>query len=298
MGQEMQVECKAYAKVNIGLDVVRRLESGYHEVRMIMQTVSLHDTLYMERCAQKGIRLVTDSEQLQDMEDNLIYRACRLMFDTYRLPGGVRIRLEKRIPIAAGMAGGSADAAAAFRGLNELFGLGLGMERLREHGVKLGADIPYCMMGGTYLSEGIGEILTPAPAMPACYVLIAKPPVSVSTGWVYENLHVHGLEVHPDIDGMLAEMEAGSLRGLAAKMGNVLESVTVRRYPVIRRLAGQMEEAGAVKAMMSGSGPAVFGLFETREACHGAYEQLQNHEGFAQLFETELQGAYRCPADS
>lgn len=288
----MQAEYQAYAKVNIGLDVVRRLENGYHEVRMIMQTLSLHDTLFMERCEEKGIFLETDSRQLQDTENNLIYRACKLMFDKYQLPGGIRVRLIKRIPIAAGMAGGSADAAAAFRGINDLYGLQLRKEQLMEHGVTLGADIPYCMVGGTYISEGIGEVLTPAPAMPNCYILIAKPPVGVSTKWVYENLHAERLTKHPDIDEMLEAMRKGSLKELAATMANVLEMVTAERYPIIRQLAQQMERAGAVKAMMSGSGPTVFGLFETKEACHSACQQLQEEGELEAVFECQLQEAY------
>lgn len=285
---EGKLECKAYAKVNIGLDVVRRLANGYHEVRMIMQTLSLHDTLFMERCGEEGIFLTTDSGELGDAQENLAYRACKLMFDEYQLSGGIRMHLVKRIPIAAGMAGGSADAAAAFRGMNALYGLELSREQLREQGVKLGADIPYCIMGGTYLSEGIGEILTPAPKMPKCYILVAKPHVSVSTKWVYENLHANELEHHPDIDAMLAAMEAGDLQRLAGKMENVLETVTVRRYPVIRQIAERMEALGAVKAMMSGSGPTVFGLFESEEACHGAYVSMQEDVEIAQIFETAV----------
>jgi len=237
---EGKLECKAYAKINIGLDVVRRLKNGYHEVRMIMQTLSLHDTLLMERCEEKGIFLTTDSDQLGDIQGNLVYRTCKLMFDEYQLSGGVRVHLVKRIPIAAGMAGGSADAAAAFRGMNILYGLGLSREQLREQGVKLGADIPYCIMGGTYLSEGIGEILTPVPKMPKCHVLVAKPHISVSTKWVYENLHANELTHHPDMDAMLAAIEAGDLRRLASKMENVLETVTVHRYPVIGEIAAKM----------------------------------------------------------
>ena len=286
------MKLNAYAKVNIGLDVVRRLDNGYHELRTIMQTIGLHDTLYMERCEEPGIFLVTDSEVLGKAEDNLAYRAAKLLFDEFSLEGGVRIRLEKRIPVAAGMAGGSTDAAAVFRGMNVLYELHLSSAELMQRGVLLGADIPYCIVGGTYLAEGIGEVLQPLAAMPDCYLLIAKPPIGVSTKWVYENLHAEKLEKHPDIDGMIQAMEASDLEKLGAKMGNVLEDVTVSGYPVVRTVIEQMEQTGACRAMMSGSGPTVFGIYKTKEQCHSAYEKLKLCDDIAFLCETGCQPAY------
>lgn len=286
------IELNAYAKVNIGLDVVRRLENGYHELRTIMQTIGLHDTLYMERCEEPGIFLETDSEALGKAEDNLAYRAAKLLFDEFSLEGGVRIRLEKRIPVAAGMAGGSTDAAAVFRGMNVLYELHLSSAELMQRGVKLGADIPYCIVGGTYLAEGIGEVLQPLVAMPDCYLLIAKPPIGVSTKWVYENLHAEKLEKHPDIDGMIQAMEASDLEKLGVKMGNVLEEVTVSGYPIVHSVIEQMEQTGACRAMMSGSGPTVFGIYKTKEQCQSAYEKLKLCDDIAFLCETECQPAY------
>ena len=180
---------RAYAKINIGLDVLRRRADGYHEVKMIMQTVDIYDELVLERRKQPGIELRMDNSDLPSGGDNLICRAADLLFREKEITGGVNISLTKRIPIAAGMAGGSADAAAALRGVNELFDLGYSLKELQALGVGLGADIPYCLAGGTMLSEGIGEILTPLPAPPAAHLVIAKPDVNVSTAFVYGNLH-------------------------------------------------------------------------------------------------------------
>ena len=190
---------KAYAKVNLGLDVIRRREDGYHEVRMIMQTVDICDVLTFTRQERPGIVVTTDKEELPGDESNLIYKAARLVTETCSVREGIKIELQKRIPMAAGMAGGSTDAAAVFHGMNEMFGLGMDEDEMCALGVKIGADIPYCVKGGTALAEGIGEILTPLPPVPQCQVLIAKPSVSVSTRSVYENLHVNELkpEQHP-----------------------------------------------------------------------------------------------------
>lgn len=286
------MELEAYAKVNIGLDVVRRMENGYHEVRMIMQTLSLHDILTLEMCPEPGIVVTTDSRELTNPQDNLVYKAAQVMFETYDLSGGLKIHLQKRIPIAAGMAGGSTDAAAVFRGINQLYELNLPKETLMKLAVRLGADIPYCIVGGTYLSEGIGEILTPAPSMPECYVLVAKPPIGVSTKWVYENLHANQLQEHPDIDGMLEAMKEQNLGLLAERMDNVLEHVTVTKYPVIVEIQQMMEQHGAIKAMMSGSGPTVFGLYETREAMEQAYDSMKDDDRIKEIFMTTIQEAY------
>lgn len=287
-----KLELHAYAKINIGLDVIRKLENGYHEVRMIMQTISLHDTLLLELCQEKGIFLTTDTKELVCPEENLVYKAAELMFENYHLSGGIRVHLQKRIPIAAGLAGGSADAAAVFRGMNQLYRLNLEREELQRLGVSLGADIPYCITGGTYLSEGIGEVLTPAPDMPACYILVAKPSIGVSTRWVYENLHADRLTDHPDIDGMLEAMQKKDLSVLAEKMDNVLERVTVARYPVIMQIEEKMMQAGAVRAMMSGSGPTVFGIFQTEKSLYEAYDKLKEEGMIQDIFTATIQNGY------
>ena len=244
---------KAYGKINLALDVLGRRDNGYHDVRMIMQTVGLHDRIELYRTKEPGIRLETNLFYLPNNEQNLAYR------------------------VSAGMAGGSTDAAAVLFGVNKMFGLGLSIKELMERGVKLGADIPYCLMRGTALSEGIGEELTPLPQIPQCQVLIAKPGISVSTKVVYESLDAMELkqEDHPDIDGMIEAINRQNIHEIAGKFGNVLELVTAGKYPVIGEIEQVMKEEGAVNAMMSGSGPTVFGLFTNPQAAQNAYEKLR-----------------------
>ena len=271
------LELKAYGKINLGLDVVRRREDGYHEVRMIMQTVRVYDAIELNRTEEEGIRLSTNLYYLPDNENNLGYRAAKLLMDEFGIRDGVEIKIKKFIPVAAGMAGGSSDAAAVLFGVNKMFGLGLSKQELMERGVRLGADVPYCIMRGTALSEGIGEILTPLPPMPQCRVLIAKPAVSVSTKHVYESLNLPslGAEAHPDIDAMRAAIEKKDLSGVVSQLGNVLETVTIPEHPVIQTLKDKMMEMGADGSLMSGSGPTVFGLFTNQTAAQAAYEELR-----------------------
>ena len=275
---------KAYAKINLGLDVVRRLPNGYHEVRMVMQNVGLWDELTLER-AEGGITITTDADSLPTGEDNLIHKAARLMLDKYGCPG-LRVHLRKTIPIAAGMAGGSTDAAAAMKGISHLYGLGLSPAQLMEDGVAIGADVPYCILGGTALAEGIGEKLTPLPPLPFCHILIAKPAVSVSTKYVYQHLDASGIEMHPDIDGMVQAVRDGSLRGVLARMGYVLETVTVPAHPVIADIKARMRELGAADSLMSGSGPTVFGIFLDRGKAEAALERFRQEELAGQAFLT------------
>lgn len=281
-----QLTKEAYAKVNLGLDVLRRRPDGYHEVKMVMQTVDICDTLTFIKKSEQGIILKTDKEELSAGGDNLICRAAKILFDKADIRQGVDILLQKRIPIAAGMAGGSADAAATLLGLNELFELGLSVEELKALGVSLGADIPYCIMGGTALSEGIGEILTKLPPPPKCIVVVAKPNINVSTKFVYENLHADALPYHPDIDGMVEALKAGDLSGITDRMGNVLETVTVREYPIIDTIKNVMKSAGAENALMSGSGPTVFGIFTIDEQAQKAAAQIRNQKLAGQVFIT------------
>ena len=271
------LDLKAYGKINLGLDVVRRREDGSHEVRMIMQTVRVYDAIELNRTEEEGIRLSTNLYYLPDNENNLGYRAAKLLMDEFGIRDGVEIKMKKFIPVAAGMAGGSSDAAAVLFGINKMFGLGLSEKELMERGVRLGADVPYCIMRGTALSEGIGEILTPLPPMPQCRVLIAKPSVSVSTKHVYESLNLSslGAEVHPDIDAMRAAIENKDLSGVVSQLGNVLETVTIPENPVIQTLKDKMMEMGADGSLMSGSGPTVFGLFTNQTAAQAAYEELR-----------------------
>lgn len=281
----------AYAKINLGLDVLRRREDGYHEVKMVMQTISLHDVLTFEETEQAGIVLATNDrpELPEDAQDNLVYKAANLVRETLGIDRGVRITLEKNIPIAAGMAGGSTDAAAVFHGLNELWGLSMSTERMQELAVRLGADIPYCIMGGTALSEGIGEKLTPLPSPPDAVVLIAKPQISVSTKYVYENLHADRLQQHPDIDGMVAAIREGSLWGITERMENVLETVTQTAYPVIGQIKELMRKEGAMNSLMSGSGPTVFGIFDNKEKAEAAGQRIRESRLSDEVFVTAFQ---------
>lgn len=281
---------RAYAKVNLALDVIRRRADGYHEVRMIMQTVDLCDILTFTRQDNPGIVVMTDKEELPGDESNLIYRAAKLVIESYSIREGIKIELQKRIPMAAGMAGGSTDAAAVFHGMNEMFELGMSEDEMCALGVKIGADVPYCIKGGTALAEGIGEILTKLQDAPDCVVLIAKPNIDVSTKYVYENLHAERLNCHPDIDGMRAAIEKGDLRGMAERMGNVLETVTVSACPVISGIKEAMKKRGAWNALMSGSGPTVFGIFEEEEKARAAYNEIMETNLANQVFITRWAG--------
>ena len=277
---------RAMAKVNLGLDVVRRMENGYQQVKMIMQTVNLYDELTFEE-RESGIRIRTDREDLPADETNLIYKAAKALQEEHFYPG-VSITLKKRIPMAAGMAGGSSDAAATFVGINRLFGLNLSKEELCRIGVKVGADVPYCIMGGTMLSEGIGEILTPLPDAPACWLVVAKPDISVSTKYVYENLHANSLTYHPDIDGVRTAIENGNLHEMCTHLENVLETVTEKQYPVISDIKRLLVEKGALTALMSGSGPTVFGIFEDRNTAERARQAVEEAAFAPQLYLTEF----------
>ena len=276
---------EAFAKINLGLDVVRRLPNGYHEVRMIMQTVGICDVLTFQKAAS-GIQLVVDNEELPTDGNNLICKAAKLLLESAGIEGGVSITLEKHIPIAAGMAGGSTDAAAALLGINELYEIGYDVDKLEELGVKIGADVPYCIQGGTALAEGIGEVLSALPAPPACHLVIAKPDINVSTKFVYENLRANELERHPDIDGMIEGLEKGDLKAITDRLANVLETVTVPAYPIIDEIKQTMLDAGAEGALMSGSGPTVFGIFTELEKAKQAAKRIKDAELAKQVFVT------------
>ncbi len=283
-----EISLKALAKINLGLDVVRRREDGYHEVRMIMQTIHLFDRLTLTRTKESGIRIKTNVAFLPVDENNLIYKAGKMLIDEFSITDGVDVHLVKRIPVAAGMAGGSTDAAAMLYGMNQMFELGLSQKELMERGVKIGADVPYCLLRGTALAEGIGEKLTALAPMVKCPVLIAKPAISVSTKFVYQNLRIDENTNHPDIDRMITDIEAKDLVAIARDMGNVLESVTIPHYPIIQEIKDKMMEFGAMNAMMSGSGPTVFGLFDSEEQAEIAYKQMKKSGLAKQIYLTSI----------
>ena len=281
------IRLKARAKINLGLDVLRKREDGYHDVRMVMQTIGIYDRLIITRIPEEDIRIKSNLFFLPVNENNLIYKAAKLLKDSAGFAGGVEIDLNKFIPVSAGLAGGSTDAASTLFGLNRLFDLGLSTKDLMELGVSIGADVPYCVMRGTALAEGIGEKLTALPPLPRCWILIAKPPVNVSTKLVYESLDMNGVDRHPDIDGLIDAIKRQDINGVCSLMGNVLENVTVPLYPVIESIKNDMMDNGAINAMMSGSGPTVFGIFPDEETTLKCQAFLKNKGEARQVYITE-----------
>lgn len=278
----------APAKINIGLDVLRRREDGYHEVKMIMQSIRLFDRLTLTKSQDPGIRLTTNLHFLPINEDNLVYRSAKLLMDEFHIDGGLDIHLEKRIPVAAGLAGGSTDAASCMLAINRLYNLELSKRQLMRRGIKLGADIPYCILKGTALSEGIGEKLSTVPKMPDCHILIAKPGIHVSTRFVYGNLVLDENTRHPDIDQMIDAMRDRDLYALCSLMGNVLETVTIPAHPEIAVIKDCMTDCGAVGSLMSGSGPTVFGIFDDPEKAKFAKERCRELPYHCFVFVTDL----------
>ncbi|MCI6018001.1 MAG: 4-(cytidine 5'-diphospho)-2-C-methyl-D-erythritol kinase [Clostridiales bacterium] len=281
-----QIQLKAMAKINLGLDVIGKREDGYHELRMVMQMINLYDKISITVSREPGIRLTTNLPFLPVNENNIVCKAAKLIIDEFHLDKGVDIILEKHIPVAAGMAGGSSDGACVLYGMNKLFGLGLSKKELMTRGVRLGADVPYCILRTTALSEGIGEILTTLPPMPKCHILVAKPGISVSTKAVFGKLNVNDIRHHPDIDGIVSAIRENNLYQIAKKMENTLESVTIRDYPVIDTIKQTMAANGALGALMSGSGPTVFGLYDDEKKAKDAYCVLKQGNLAKQVFLT------------
>lgn len=287
------LELRALAKINLGLDVLGRRENGYHDVRMIMQTIYLYDNVTLEKTEEEGITLTTNLFYLPNNKNNIAYQAADMLMREFHLSGGIRIHLDKHIPVSAGLAGGSSNAAAVLVGMNIMYDLGLSQKELMERGVTLGADVPYCVMRGTVLAEGIGEILTPLAPIPKCYILIAKPGISVSTKMVYEKLDSGEIKAHPDIDAIIEGLRAQDIRKVASSMGNVLEQVTVEAYPVIEAIKDAMKEQGALNAMMSGSGPTVFGIFESKTEAKKAREVICKKKLAKQVYVANVHNTWR-----
>lgn len=285
-----KIELKAYGKINIGLDVIRKREDGYHDLDMIMQTVGVYDDVIISRedgTQTYEIEVSTDADVLPNDKGNLAFMAAKVLMEAYDIKAKVKIHINKRIPIAGGMAGGSADCAAVLRGVNQLFQLGLTDEQLQEYGVKLGADVPYCIVGGTKRAQGIGEILTDLPTPPKCYVIIAKPDAFVSTKFVYSHIRPAQIENHPDIDGIIESIKAGDLYGMCEKIANVMEDVTIPEYPIIQKVKDILKSNGAVNALMSGSGPTVFGIYDDEEKAKQSMDALSGKEFVSQLYLTK-----------
>lgn len=286
-----KIELKAYGKINIGLDVIRKREDGYHDLDMIMQTVGVYDDVIISRedgTQTYEIEVSTDADILPNDKGNLAFMAAKVLMEAYDIKAKVKIHINKRIPIAGGMAGGSADCAAVLRGVNQLFQLGLTDEQLQEYGVKLGADVPYCIVGGTKRAQGIGEILTDLPTPPKCYVIIAKPDAFVSTKFVYSHIRPAQIENHPDIDGIIESIKAGDLYGICEKIANVMEDVTIPEYPIIQKVKDILKSNGAVNALMSGSGPTVFGIYDDEEKAKQSMDALSGKEFVSRLYLTKF----------
>ena len=283
---------KANAKINLSLDVTGVRENGYHDVRMIMQSIELCDYLDIEVNNSGRIELTCSNPEIECDKSNLIYKAADKLInkavdeEIIDKNTGVTISLQKNIPIAAGLAGGSTDAAATLVGLNEELGFGYSSSELRGLGVTLGADIPFCIEGGTYLSEGIGEVLSKLKDAPDCFIVLVKPDINVSTKFVYDNLILNEETVHPDVDAMLDAIETGSIKRVADCLDNLLATVTEKEYPIIVDIKNILKENGALNAIMSGSGPTVFGLFDDEEKAKEALSILGSKVEFKQGFVT------------
>ena len=282
---------KAYGKINLSLDVLGRRANGYHDVSMVMQTVDLYDVITLRKLSYRdGIILTTDVDNIPLDEGNIVYKAIKLVKEEYGIDIGVSADIKKRLPVAAGMGGGSADSAAALRGMNTLFELGLKSERLEELGVRLGADVPFLIKGGIALAEGIGEKLTALPAFPECSLVIVKPNVSVSTKEVYEAFDSLTEVVHPDIKKLTGSLGKEDLRYIVKLLGNVLEDVTIKKHGIIDEIKRSLLENGAVFSMMTGSGPTVFGIFENEEKAVMVGERLSEIGGFELVEVTRCKG--------
>jgi 4-diphosphocytidyl-2-C-methyl-D-erythritol kinase len=268
-----EIKVKAYAKINLSLDVLNRRDDGYHDIKTIMQQVDLFDTIII-RDSEKDIIIECDNLDVPLDSSNLAYKAWQVLKEKYDINRGTHIKIEKRIPVAAGLAGGSSDAAAVLKGLNQLWNLKLSDKELMDMGYKIGADVPFCIMGGTALAEGIGEKLTKLEGFSDKLVLLAKPDISVSTAYVYKNLNLKEITTHPDTDAIIKYIKDNKLELVAENMVNVLESVTIKEYPIIKRIKEEMLKFGAVGSLMSGSGPTVFGLFKNVEDIENCRREL------------------------
>ncbi len=271
------MKLQSYGKINLSLDVLRKRRDGYHEVQMIMQTVKLHDNIDLFPTKEAGFQLHCNLPFLPVNDNNLMIRAAKLLFTEFHLEGGLRMELRKMVPVAGGMAGGSGNAAAVLSGINRLYQLHLSTGELQKRGVMLGADIPFCFLRGAALSEGIGERLTELPGMPPCCIVLAKPAFSVSTAAVYQELRIEERrpEDHPDVYRSIEALKQQDLPALAASLGNILELVTIERFPLLSEIKKTMLRYGALNALMSGSGPTVFSLFSDREKAERCYRAFR-----------------------
>jgi 4-diphosphocytidyl-2-C-methyl-D-erythritol kinase len=278
---------KAPAKINLSLDVLHKRPDGYHEVKMVMTTIDLADRIEFRSLRENAIRIVSHNRFVPDDHRNLAYKAAQLLKNRFKIQQGVAISITKSIPVAAGLAGGSSDAAATLRGLNKLWRLGLSLDELAELGAEIGSDVSFCVYGGTAIATGRGEKIEQIDAPPHCWVVLAKPDIGVSTADVYKNLKLDHIE-HPDVDGMVQAIKEKNYDKICQKLGNVLESVTMKMHPEVAVIKEQMNKFGADAVLMSGSGPTVYGLIQHESRLHRVYNGLR---GFCdQVFAVRLLG--------
>lgn len=275
------ISLNAHAKINISLDVLNKMEDGYHNLQMIMQTIQLHDTISIHEIPA-GVEIKCAAPYVPNNSTNIAYKAAEAMINRYKLDAGVKIVIDKKIPVAAGLAGGSTDAAAVLKGMNALFKLGTSQNELMQIGKTIGADVPFCILGGTALVEGIGEKLTPLTPFFNVPIILIKPRIGVSTAWVYNNFDFGRKLDKPNTEMLISALENRDIRFIAKNMRNVLESVTLTKYNIIEKIKKDLIARGAIGSMMSGSGPTVFGIFEDEEKAKGVFNILRRskHECF------------------
>jgi 4-diphosphocytidyl-2-C-methyl-D-erythritol kinase len=265
----------APAKINLSLDVLKKRIDGYHDLKMVMQTVQLHDNISLE-IIEEGIMIECNSNAVPSNKDNIAFKAASLMLNEFEIQKGLKIKIQKNIPIAAGLAGGSTDAAAVFKGINEIFNLNLDVQELMRLGKQIGADVPFCIRGGTMLAEGIGEVLTKLKPFENVPIILLKPKIDVSTAWVYSNLILDNLVERPNTEEIVNAINRADIDFVAKNMKNVLETVTIPRYPVVKHAKDSLVQSGAMGSMMSGSGPTVFGIFKNFEIAQSAFNELND----------------------
>ena len=275
---------KAYAKINLSLDIVGKREDGYHLLRMIMQNIDLYDEISLEKENGSEIKITCNKNYVPTDERNLAYKAAKIFKEKYKISAGVKINIIKNIPVSAGLAGGSTDAATVLKLMNQVFEIGASNEELMELGLKLGADIPYCIQGGTALCEGIGEVITPLKPFKDKIVVLVKPAFGVSTKEVYKSFDLSKIRKHPETEGLISSMDKDDLKAVAYNMRNLLENVTLRKHKILIKIKEEMLEDGAVGSMMSGSGPSVFAMFDDMLKAQKSFEKMK--EKYKEVFIT------------
>lgn len=279
------INLRARAKINLSIDVINKRSDGYHNIKMLMQSIKLHDIVHIEK-KLSDIEIKCNHKWVPQNSDNIAFKAAKLLIDKYNIDSGVRIFIDKKIPICAGLAGGSSNAAAVLVGMNKMFKLNLSNSKLIELGKTIGADIPFCIEGGTMLAEGIGDKLTKMPCLPTTSLILVKPQIGISTKWVYENLKCNDIKVRPNTDLLINALEKKDITKISKNMVNVLEEVIHSKYPIINEIKNILLELGANGSLMSGSGSTVFGVFNDKKAAKNAFEKIDKSSWQCILTET------------